>query len=614
MRNPILLTSVSLATLSLASLAHAESYYVSPDGSGSACTRAEPCALDTGAQSALAGDTVILMDGTYFTPLLPENSGTEKAWITFQADECALPIIEGPGEAMVEDENGQLPSGVASNTGTYLRFVGIVSRYWSSGFTNGWTGEGTTNSNGHFEYINCIGEGNGRTGLVLYSAPSVLIRECISAHNGGSATDSWSSGIQLYGVQGTPDENIVERNVSFENTDAQKRNDGSGFIVDEYCTGATFVNNIAFGNGGSCIRLTRSDNTRMINNSCYFNGRNPNANSPTNPGEIYWTEAQSRETSSLLNTLAAASGSSQDPRALMNPPSSGLSNNLTSDSGDPPFFTDPDGLNPDFRPPASAAGSVENRGSSNGAPETDIGFDPKCVIRADPNVPYQQSWWTHSIDYDYIRSIGGVAKCFHPKTRTGGPDIGAYEMSGPAHTFSQPGSCVASTGGAGGSTGGTNSGATGGASPMPTCQAPLEQCGTDCVDTSSDVANCGTCGLLCQGTQVCSDGVCTTVCAAGLTQCGQDCVDLMTSLVSCGSCGTSCAQGQTCENGTCVGDPTGGSVTEPIEPAPATQAIPPAAGGSGCGCRVPPRRGSTSAGLLAGLLALGLLAVRRARR
>ena len=37
-----------------------------------------------------------------------------------------------------------------------------------------------------------------------------------------------------------------------------------------------------------------------------------------------------------------------------------------------------------------------------------------------------QSWWLYSIDYDYIKSIGGTAQCFHPKARSGSPDIGAY--------------------------------------------------------------------------------------------------------------------------------------------------------------------------------------------
>jgi len=38
----------------------------------------------------------------------------------------------------------------------------------------------------------------------------------------------------------------------------------------------------------------------------------------------------------------------------------------------------------------------------------------------------QGSWWQYSIDYDYIKSIGGIAKCFNPATRDGTNDIGAY--------------------------------------------------------------------------------------------------------------------------------------------------------------------------------------------
>ncbi len=434
--------ALGVCGLTLTSGALAATYYVGPEGAGTTCTRTEPCALSTGAELAMAGDTVILLDGTYNEPLNPENSGTPDAWITFQADECALPIIEGPGEGILEYPSGEAPSGVASNSGTYLRFVGLVSRYWDSGFTNGWTGQGTTNSNGHFEYINCIGDGNGRTGMVLYSAPSVTIRECISTHNGGNPTGSWSSGIQLYAVQGTADDNIIERNVSFENTDAEKNSDGSGFIVDEDTRGATFINNLAFRNGGSCMRLTRSDNTRMINFTCYHNGLNPAAYSPTNPGEFYFTDSQSRSTGFVINSLAAASGSVADPAAFLFPPEGGLANNYTVDSGATPFYTDPEGTNPDFRPPASAAGMVENQGNASYAPYVDLGFDPKCIVRRNPNVPFQQSWWTHSVDYDYIRSIGGVAQCFRPKQRVGGVDIGAYELSGEPHVWATPGSCV----------------------------------------------------------------------------------------------------------------------------------------------------------------------------
>src|SRR5205823_954176 len=112
-------------------------------------TRAAPCTLASAAAGAMAGDTVILMDGVYNSQLQVANSGTSSAWITFQADDCATPIIEGPGVAPTDTNQD---SGVGSSTATYLRFVGIVARGWSSGFTNGWTGTDTTTSNGHFEY------------------------------------------------------------------------------------------------------------------------------------------------------------------------------------------------------------------------------------------------------------------------------------------------------------------------------------------------------------------------------------------------------------------------------------------------------------------------------
>ena len=461
------LTAPSLLLLLLSERAQGAYYYVDPAGSGEECSRAAPCALPTGVERAVAGDTVVLQDGTYSQGMFPKNSGTPEAWITFRADDCALPILEGQGESAPTDEEGGTPSGVYMNEATYLRFVGIVSRYWDSGFTNGWTGETTEGSNGHIEYVNCIADGNSRTGFAMYSARGLTVRECIAAHSGGSPTHSWSSGIQLYAVKGTPEENIVERSVSFENADAQKRNDGSGFIVDEDTTGATFLSNIGFRNGGSCMRLTRSPNARMINFSCYHNGMNPDANSPTNPGEFYWTDQISSDATLLANTIAAASGSSTDPTALRFPPDvSLLVSNLTIDSGETPFFTDPAGANPDFRPPAGALAQVENLGASEWAPDVDIGFDPKCIIKANPGVPYQQAWWEYSIDYEYIRSLGGAAQCFHPKARSSGADLGAYELTGEAHAFSTPGTCVRGpdpdpgTGGTAGS-GGSGSGESG---------------------------------------------------------------------------------------------------------------------------------------------------------
>src|SRR5262245_19325630 len=203
-------------------------WYVSPTGTAeSGCdTRATPCSLTAAATAAVAGDTVVLMDGVYKTPLWPQNSGTASAWITFRADECATPIIEGqglgPDMSVVDDV------GVYSKTAEYVRFVGLVSRGWNEGFGNGWA-DGTSStavSNGHWEIESCVAYSNGRTGFTFFSASSFHLKNSISAHNGSSNVSSWSSGVTLFEATGT---NLIESTISFENTDNERHTDGSGF-------------------------------------------------------------------------------------------------------------------------------------------------------------------------------------------------------------------------------------------------------------------------------------------------------------------------------------------------------------------------------------------------
>ena len=225
--------SALVAALALARPAAAATLYVSPTGTAeTGCTtRANPCSLASAAAAAVAGDTVVLMDGLYKEqPLLPAHSGTASAWITFRADDCATPILEGSGVA--PDVKLTDDVGVYSKTAEYVRFVGIVSRGWNEGFGNGWADgvDSTAVSNGHWEIDSCISYSNGRTGFTFFSASDFHLKNSISAHNGSSTVASWSSGVTLFEATGT---NLVEGTVSFENTDGEKHTDGSGFIVDE---------------------------------------------------------------------------------------------------------------------------------------------------------------------------------------------------------------------------------------------------------------------------------------------------------------------------------------------------------------------------------------------
>jgi hypothetical protein len=84
-------------------------------------------------------------------------------------------------------------------------------------------------------------------------------------------------------------------------------------------------------------------------------------------------------------------------------------------------------------------------------------------------------------------------------------------------------------------------------------------CGTSCVDTDTDPANCGGCGAPCASGEVCSAGTCGVTCLGGSTLCGTSCVDTDTDPANCGGCGAPCPSGQVCGGGTCSLVCTGGT-------------------------------------------------------
>jgi MYXO-CTERM domain-containing protein len=449
-----------VVAVALASSAGAATLYAAPTGTATTgcATRGSACSLASAAAAAVAGDTVVLMDGVYQEPLNVENSGTATAWITFQADQCATPIIEGPGVGPTVNNQD---NGVHSTTAEYVRFVGIVSRGWNTGFGNGWAGgvDSGVVSNGRWDIEYCVAYSNGRTGFTFFSAADFHLKSSISAHNGSSSVAAWSSGVTLFEATGT---NVVEGNVSFENTDSQQHTDGSGFIADEGSNGVTFVNNLAFGNSGSCLRLTRSSGTRFINNTCYRNSQfGSAATGPSNPGELYFTNAGvTVQGVTFLNNVIVATGQAPaGSQPVINQPTSGFTSNLVT-TGSPAFFAAPTGTNPSFIPASGDTQLTRKGATGTGVPTTDIGLDPRCIVKRTPIMVGQVArvgTWQYDIDIDYIKSIGGVAKCFNPGARSGTPDIGAYHAG--TVTTVVPGSCVpppvdSGTGGAAGTGGG----------------------------------------------------------------------------------------------------------------------------------------------------------------
>jgi hypothetical protein len=398
-------------------------FFASPTGTGNTCSSASPCSLGTALGKVAGGVTVYLRGGTYNGSgyLNISGSGTESSWAILSAYPCELPIVDLGASSSI---------GVS---GTYISIRGIAAINGSAGFGNKWTGGGTTNSNGNLEFIDCIADMNSANGIAFRSAKGVHIKQCIAAHTGWSTTQSWSSGFDIFGAQGTYQDNIVEQSIAFENVDMQHHSDGSGFIVDDTGTGTTFVNNIGFRNGGSCIRLTTTTGTHLINNTCYDNGLDPGAGSdptysqPKTPDEIFFSSSDTTKGAVLYNNLVVATGLGGDTQAIFGSNGATLGNNLTSNTNAIDFWADATGTNPDFHLKPTATAAIA-KGTTTEAPSEDIGFDPKCIAKKTPTGTGVQSWWLYSIDFDYIKSIGGIAQCFHPKARTGTPDIGAYAL------------------------------------------------------------------------------------------------------------------------------------------------------------------------------------------
>jgi hypothetical protein len=446
-RAHLIATSV-LALVVAARPATAATFYVAPTGNdGNPGSMASPFrTIGKGASVAQPGDTVSIRGGMYMQAVNVMRSGTAAAWITFSAFPGELPILDGSGSG---------GTGFSSSTAQYIRVVGIATRNWSSsGFGNGWVND-TGTSNGNWQFINCIADGNGINGITFYNASGLLIDESIVSHN-GNMLPSWSSGVNLFHVMGTSADNVVRRTVSFENIDiSTNHTDGSGFILDQSSSGATFENNIGFRNGGSCIRIN-TPGARIINNTCYHDGLASADVNPANPGEIYFSNGPNGAV--LANNLATASGWNNTQNAFVNGPA-GTNNLVVNRNGPTPFFVDPVGVNFDI---VAGSTTVIDQGTATNAPATDIGFDPKCIKAQSGQAV---SFWQYAPDYTYIASVGGVAGCFHPKARPQAalPDIGAYEFGGAATGAGGAGAGGTSgTGGVSG-TGGAGAGGAGGA-------------------------------------------------------------------------------------------------------------------------------------------------------
>ena len=91
---------------------------------------------------------------------------------------------------------------------------------------------------------------------------------------------------------------------------------------------------------------------------------------------------------------------------------------------------------------------------------------------------------------------------------------------------------------------------------VPVAGACTVTCGTSCsgacVDTETDDANCGGCGMKCAAGAACSGGACAITCGAGLMACNGACTSTKDDPANCGACAMACAGGEACKAGVCI--------------------------------------------------------------
>jgi hypothetical protein len=131
----------------------------------------------------------------------------------------------------------------------------------------------------------------------------------------------------------------------------------------------------------------------------------------------------------------------------------------------------------------------------------------------------------------------------------------------------------------------------------PTCPATNMLCGDPatgkryCTDITIDSANCGVCGVICQGGTYCQAGACvpgnpTTTCQPPYKTCSDPlgkmiCLRVDSDPSNCGGCGNQCPAGSYCQNYTCMAgttNPDGGTTQPPNCTDPMTKPCPNATG------------------------------------
>jgi len=331
-------------------------------------TLAQPISFFGATQTATAGAIVCLLGGRYelACTVYVRNSGTPSAWITFKnyGDGDVLMVWKGgltcgdfPMIKLDATQTGSQPT-------NYVRFIGLTL-----------DGQGTALdgfacvSNHNLRFSKNIITNTAGAGIATVGCNYIVADHNILNHNGylpAGAPSGFSrtSGISFHnnacndaytGFHFVAAGNIVVGEV--DQPDGVSRTpatDGNGIIIDansSCVSGAVppaslVVNNLIYGNGGSCIEANQVSNTWVVNNTCYINNLDPNVAAGT-AGSI---SSQNSSDTYFLNNISVSWQVTNPPYELLN--GSSLANFFTNLSWGGPCFFDSSST-----PPGSGSGT-----------------------------------------------------------------------------------------------------------------------------------------------------------------------------------------------------------------------------------------------------------------
>jgi parallel beta-helix repeat protein len=235
-------------------------------------TQARPfCSIVRAAEVAVAGDTVVVSGGTYVGEVVPVNSGTSSAPITYRAATNENVVVTGGNRGFSVRSKSWITISGFQVTGTvdngiYLKSATGITVSGNRVSFVGQPGSSSTTAQGIYltgtkdsSLINNVTDHNSDTGIYVTTGNSGIdIRGNTSFANARGYTRA-ATGIDVRSPG-----NTVAKNVSYENED-------SGIQLYNGANGTQVYGNLVYRNGDHGIDVLNSTDTVIVSNTVFEN-------------------------------------------------------------------------------------------------------------------------------------------------------------------------------------------------------------------------------------------------------------------------------------------------------------------------------------------------------